>query len=647
MNKLMLAIENGNSEESIKLLKENSELIFKKSEDGWNVLQLAAYYNLPKLATYFIDNSSYEDINGIKVHPLLIAIEEKNESVIQAFLDYSDSSKINWNVKDKSGNNLIYLAVHYGLNNIVESLLKKDISCHDQNSQGLSAFSLVIDKGDSFLFDKMDEYSKLSENYSEILIKKCIQHDHVHLFERIQPYTEISPDELFNLSSGFSSIKIMNELMQSGDVIPGREQVTKIVDLMCMKYENEQEIQSAKELADYLFEVKVPFSNFTNDRGQSAWMLCIQNDNEEVFERLMQSSENVNVIDSESHSPLFYAIEKNNNRFVKMLLKKKANPNQLDRQKNSPLMKAVEKGNLEMVKEILKYCQNINDLNSVNEHALSIAIKQRRMDIVTELIWAGGEISSNPIRNIEEKHIFFVGTSSGSPSFQSYHQENCVDDFVALTKLGFRLDQKNEEGDTFLLHFIKNGYLSNFSSLLRCQFNPNQFDSEGNSAIMCAAQKRQDEYFFSIMRKFSNIDFSHKNNQGENLYDLCFKSGKSARMEILVKYDDNLSLNDAMKASKLIAKDGNLSDYAEKLQKTGLNLSFEDESKNNLLMFSLIGGNLNNFKYLIETIGVSVDLKHTNKNGNTIEDIINAMPEEYSQDFKSYLNKNLKKKIIN
>jgi len=644
MNNFIEALENNQHDVALKILKETPSLSSQKTEDGWDILQLASYYNSPSVVNYFLENEDFNKINGAKVHPLLIALEESNKEVIESFLNFSDSNKINWNIKDKSGNNLSYLSLFYGFNDFVDPLIKKNISFFENNNQGLNAFSLIIEKGNLELFDKIYENNNLQDFYNEIFIKKSIQYDFVDIFERLQPYSKLDADELFNLASGFNSVKTMSAIMESGEVIPGMEQVTKIVDLMCRNYENEDEKIAAQNLAEYLFEIKVPFSRFVNEQGQSAWMLCIQNNNEEVFDKLMNSNENVNIADKEQHSPLFYAIEKNNNHFVKVLLKKKSNPNQLDKQKNTPLIKAVEKGNLEMVKDILKYCQLINETNKQNEHALSIAIKKRRMDIVTELIWAGGEITTNPVKFVEEKHLFHFGSSGESERF-AYHDEEHIDNFVALSKLGFRLDQTNENGDSFLLHFIKNGYMSNFTAMLRCQFNPNQIDNEGNSALMCSANKKQNEYFNAILKKFHNVDLEQTNEQGENVYDICLKHGKVKRIEQLISYDENLSLINATKAAKIIAKDGNLEEFTPKLLKSGLDLSFVDEYKNNLLMFSLVGGNLNNFKYLVETIGIPVDVKHKNTMGHSIEDMINAMPPEVAKDFNIYINKSVKKNL--
>ena len=639
MNEFITHLENEDIEKAFFYLSTHKDLLFQKSEDGWNTIQLGSYYNSEKIVDYCLTHMSKDMINTSR-HPLLIAMEEGNKNIIQTFLNFEQQDKIDWKIQEKNGENLIHLAIFYGMEDLIPKLINKDIDCSNQNNQGVSPIQLSIEKGNKELFDYLYDNIDMSEKYEEIYIKKSIQSDNVTIFERLYPYSNISIDELFNLALGFGSIKVASSIVNDGEILLGTNQITEVVELMCKQYTKEEDKQAAENLIDYLFDIKVPFNKFVNNQGQSAWMLCIQNNNDYIFEKLMNTSENVNIIDSEGHSPLFYAIEKNNHDFVKLLLKNKANPNQTDKHKNTPLIKAVQKNNSEMVREILKYMPSVNEVNSSNEHALSIAIKNRRMDIVSDLIWAGGEITTNPVKLVEEKQMFFFG-SSGTERTSYYDEEN-IDNFISLVKLGFKINQTNSEGDTFLLHFIKNGYISNFSALMKCNINPNQQDINGNSPIMCAASKKQNEYFNAMINKFSNIDYSAVNKYGENVYDICFKIGKADRMEKLLIADENINQENLRKVAKIISKDGSLLNNQEILNKKGLNLDFLDENGNSLLVYSLIGKNIDNFNYLINN--TNIDINHKNNLGHTIQDMVNSIPEELSFDFKQVLKAKKNKK---
>lgn len=640
MNNYIEYLENKDFEKAHSYLKENKSILTAFSDDGWNCIQLASYYNAPNIIEYCLENMSSEAINSSR-NPLLIAVEEKNKEALELFLNSSFSNKIDWNVCEKNGDNLIHLCIFYGLEEYIPNLINKDIDCSHINNQGVSPIQLSIEKGNQKLFDYLYDYIDMSEKYDEVYIKKSIHSDNVTIFERLYPYSNISIDNLFNLAVGFGSVKVLSSIINDGRIILGSEQVNSVIDLMCKTYEQQEDIKAAEDIAQYLFSINIPFNKFVNQQGQSAWMLCIQNNNDYIFENLMRTSENVNIIDSEGHSPLFYAIEKNNIDFVKMLLKNKANPNQLDKSKNTPLIKAVQKNNIEIVREILKYGPAVNEVNSNNEHALSIAIKNRRMDLVSDLIWAGGEITTNPVKMIEEKQMFFFG-ANGSTERNSYYDEENIDNFVSLVKLGFKINQTNTDGDTFLLHFIKNGYIANFSALMRCNINPNQTDLNGNSPLMCAASKRQDEYFNAMINKFSNIDYTVANKYGENVFDICFKMGKVDRMEKLLVACPNIKEEDLQKIVKIISKDGNLETNQSKISEKGLGLDFLDDNGNSLLVYALIGKNITNFKYLINNTNIDINSKNTL--GHTILDMVNSMPEELSTDFKQALKQKINKK---
>lgn len=643
-NEIIELFDNEKEDEILKLLTSNPDLVKDKTEDGWSLIQLASYYNTHKLFKAIIDKDN-DALLSDNTNPLMIALEEGNNDIVEIACNSLKPEQLRLNTKEKSGENLLHLAILKGNNQLAKKLYSLGVSCFEKNNQGDSAFTEIIKQGNVELFDYFNEYTNLKDNFEEVFVKKCIQYDRAELLERIYPMCSINKDALFDLAAGFGAIKSLNIIMQSGEVIPGREQVMKIIDIISKKYETQDEVFASTNLADYLFAIKVPFNQFVNDRGQSAWMLCIQNNNEEVFERLMATAENVNISDREDHSPLFYAIEKNNINMVKILLKKKANPNHKDKNNNTPLIKAVENGNSEIVTELLKYCHNVNDTNINNEHALSIAIKKRRMDIVGQLIWSGGEITTNPVKFIEEKHMFHFGADGEANRF-AYHEEEQIDNFVALSKLGFKLDQTNEEGDSFLIHFIKNGYISNFSAIMRCQINPNQTDNEGNTALMCAANKKQNEYFNAILRKFSKIDYQAKNNNNETVYDICARHQHIDRLEQLIKVDPNYKDINLSLFLKLIAKEGNFENINKEMisAKNVIDFNHIDENGNNLIMYSLAGGNIKNIKWLIENTDISIDINRTNKFGNSIKNMIEAIPnQEISREINGLVNKYTKK----
>ena len=365
-------------------------------------------------------------------------------------------------------------------------------------------------------------------------------------------------------------------------------------------------------------------------------MLAIENDNMEVFSKLVKTSESVNLTDAEEHSPLMYAIEHNKLEFVSLLLKKKANPNHVDRYKNTPLIKAVKKGNREIVQELLKYPTHINEINQNKESALNLAVKFRRMDIVSDLIWGGGELLINPAHFLEEKNVFHFNMSGQYEKLLNYDDEKTIDNFIALSQLGFNINQTNPEGDNFLIHFIKNGFLANFKTLLRCSVNPNHLDSNNNTAAMCAMNKNSDAYIENLFTKFADIDLTIKNNSGENIYDLCIKHQRSDRMTLLVSNDNYLSIDNAKKALFFSAQYGGLEQSWDKIQNVLKGSHVKDDLGNSLLMLCVAGNNKKDYDFLLKNNLIS-NLKEPNNKNKNIYQLLEELPQDSKVEYKQSL----------
>lgn len=642
-DEIITLFSESNEEGLIKEFTESKDFSYK-TDDGWNLPQLCAYYNMPNLFKILSESMSFEDFNK-GLNPIFIALEEQNFDFISQIHTQIRAGKIDLKAKEKSGENLLHMSIYYGNIEFAKELYELKVSAFEPNNRGETAINMAIKKNYLELFDLLNDPNVLLEKYNESYIQDSIRVDSEKIFERLLPITNLTPDELFELSSGFSSIKVLNNLLKSGDIIPGIQQLTSIINLISKNYDSDpSSLDAAVELTDYLFSIKTPFSRFSNEDGQSAWMLCILNNNERVFERLIASQESANVTDSQNHTPLFYAIEKNKPNMVKLLLDNKANPNHVDNVGNSPLIRAVEIGNETIVSALLKHGANVNHKNQNNENSLSLAIKKRRIDIVSNLIWNGGEISTNPAKFFEEKSFMQIGASGQAERF-SYHEESQIDNFVALSKIGFDLEQKNDVGDSLIHHFIKNGYMANFYAIIKCLNNPNQIDSEGNSPIMLSCQKNQDVYFNTLTDRYSNLDLTVTNANNQTVYDLCIISNKVKNLEKLILLDKEITSETIRTPLKCISKDGDLSAIGAKIltDKLKINLNDIDENGNNLLMYSLAGGNLKNIKWLVEEAKVLVDLDRENKYGHSLKKMIDAIP---NPELKADVNYILKKNVL-
>lgn len=661
MHEIIEALDQDNFDLFSQLINQHPDYINIKDSEGWSLLTLAIDYENERIVNFLLDNMKKEDINNqTPYHPLQLAIDN-NSYLVYNLINHD---KIDLQYKTHGNDNFLHLAsvnIEDDKKDIIPLLISKGLDPFENNNSNQSAvlLSIIYKKGN--VFDYYHDLPQFNSYYDDLWIKHTIKNNDLNLFEKLLPYSTISHDELFNNASGFEHICILDSIIYNGDLIPGQKQITEIIELMCRKYDNEDEEQASLRLADFLFSIKVPFNRFVNAQGQSAWMLSVYNDNEKIFEKLVETNESVNIVDDAQYTPLFYAIQKQNLKFVKSILSKNANLAHVDRNGSTALIQAVRYGNLDIVKEILKYPNvMINEINKNEETALAIAVHRKRIDIVTELLWAGAEISKHPAKFIEENSIYQISLNGNYEKAHEEFNEVTIDNFIALSKIGLRLNAKNNNGDNFLLHFIKEGYLANFKAALKCAFDPNEIDSNGDSVLMCAMKKTHNDYALGILWKYgSKLDYSITNKQGLNIYDLASSCENSERVITLIRNDNNIDLNKFKKVLPVIISFGNLEkekeslDYFEENKDKTFNLvlnieNLKDINNNDALMLAVINNNYNNYSWILKNTNIKIDKNHTNSDGDSLISLINNLSDEdkeqYLEDLTFYV-KNKKKAL--
>lgn len=640
MHPIIESIENDNFDTFKKLLQEHPEYLKEKDGDGWNLLPLSIQYHMPEYAELLLEMMTKEEINSQEpYHPLIVAFEN-NSTLVDSLIK---NDKVDSNIVSKSGDNLLYYATLFDKKELIPLLIEKGVSPFHTNNLGQSPILQSIEKNDDSSFDLYTKIPTLGEEYDEIWIKNAIKHNAINIFNRLHPYSNMSVDELFDLALGFGQIQIVELILDTGDLIPGHKQITSMIDMMCLKYIDPLDQEAALSIADFLFSINVPFNRFVNSQGESAWMLAVYNDNEAIFEKLIASNETVNITDSQENTPLFYAIQKNNLHFISSVLKKRANVNHVDYHKNTPLHMAVRQGSLEAVQEILTYPNiKVNEVNSANDTPFSICVRMRRMDIAMALIWAGAEITKNPVKFIQDNSVYQIGLSGNYEKAFDSTEEKQIDNFITLASMGLQLSEKNEKGDTLLLHFIKNGYLANFKALLLGNFDGNQIDEDGNSALMCAMRKNSDDYAMNMLWKFRSLDYSVVNKDGETVYDMAADCNSAKRVTSLLNKDPELKQENLVKVLPILALSGKLEDLESLIAPVCPPLDkFVDVHNNNTLMLAALGNNIDNFKWLLKQENFKFNFSAQNKNMENLVDIINKLPEDDALIFTQYLSPHL------
>lgn len=652
MHPIFNAIDNNDLESFIKIFNEDKNTA-ALTDEGWGILSLVTDYKMNDFVDFLLENMTEEQIKEQQSkHPLLIAIENNDQTLINKFISHDKIKKHISIIKDNKKENALLYAQYFTpkeeRTNLIKQLLALNCDPFEENGNMLTPVLHCIETSDIDTFEIYSKHKNFKNKYDESWVQKSIRYNNPSIFKTIFDLDKITDfDKLLKNALSFRLIETVDIILDSGNVLPGKDDIHQMIDIICEVYDDPKKQQASLNITNYLFNSGVPFSQFTNN-NKNIWTLVIENDNLPIFEKLIESNETVDITDHKKHTPLFYAIEKKKPFYVKKLLEQGANVSQKDKNNNTPLIYAVLSGNKEIVDIILSYPNTlINDLNYNNQSALSIAVKNKRMDIVSSLIWKGAEINKNPVKFLKNNDIYHIGSSGEYEKLFSDIQENDINNFVALSQLGFNLNQTNDKGDTFLLQFIKEGYLANFQSLLKCSFNPNQIDSNGDSPIMCAMRKENDDYSMGLFWKFNNLDFSVINNEGENIYDIAKDFPSETRTLELIKKDDNLTFENLSKILPTLIMSINLKDNYEYFEIYQNELSdYVDSYKNNILMLSVLGNNLDNFIYILENEKFKINITDFNKNEENIASLIEKLPQEDSEKFNHYFIKYLKKNKI-
>lgn len=641
-------------------VSENSGSLLLKDADNWSVISLLVHYNMPEYIDFIIPFMTKEEINlSTPLHPLFIALEDRDFAMIKSFIK---EEKIDFNVIGKNNENIVHYLIHRNEPELALEIIKNHniTNLFSTSDDGKQLLNLVIEKGFNPIFDEVVSQIIFQDNFNQQMIFDSIQYKNSEAFDVLYSYYDVDNiDVLFNYALQVKNLEVLNYVLNSGDIIPGKEQLIKLIDLVSRQYENENEKLASYQILDFLFEIKTNFNSFLNETGENIWILAIKNNNDYLFEKLInENKESLNFEDSNQHTPLFYAIHNLNVDYVKNILARKANPNHTDSLNNNSLTYAVGqegwtqedlKDKNDIIKELLKYNVDFTHKNKHEESALSLAIHKKEMDIVAQLLWKGASLSHNPVKFIKSQDVFHLNSSGSFEQLAPIVEEKTIDNFIALNQLGFSLSQKNENNDSFTMFFIKEGYLANFLAIFNLlnEEESNEIDNNGNSLIMNAIKKKHDDFALKLLFYFKDLNLNTVNKNGENVYDICADFGNTLKMESLINNDTNLTPEKIRKALPLILKQGDISTYWKEFVSIVPSLNnFKDTDKNNLFMLCAANGNFKNIDYLFKE-GIQYTSKDINVQKQSLMDILISLPEEHEANVSrtlDYLKKKSNKK---
>ena len=617
-----------------------------------NVLNLILSYQdktffnalLPSLNADIINNSLPDSA-------LFYAVKASQED--SYFVDELLKFNPNLDVKDNRGNNLLnsLIVTPILLTNLIDKAMAANVSPFlNRGNSRENAYCTALEMNRLDLAEIYTTYpsfvKECTEQHLTTLIRKDFGLEFKRIIQKHDVLKDLLDDNLFNQSCSSQNIVALDTILEETFFIPGKEQLSLLVKLMCQKYDNEVNTQAALSIANYLFTIKIPFDKFTDPNGKNAWALSIEHNNNEIFDLLLKSPSTLNFVDDEKLSPLMYAVQEENLDFVKAIVAKKPYLMHKDLAGNTALLQAVFRRNEEIVEFLSKQPNiGVNEANNNKQTPLNTAIKFQNIPMVNSLAWSGANISLYPYETIEDNSVFGFDANNNYTTLLEQQDYKTIDNFQALIVKGFNPNQTNEKGETLVNHFIKEGYLQNFQSLVRCRIDIEVPDKNGNPPLFNAFEKDQDDFAILILNFHHHLNLEHKNNNGENIYDLASYCNSARKVSELVKSDDNISPENLNKVLPLLAMDANF--YNLDKLKNIINFNFIDQNNNDLLMLSALTGNVDNFEYFQLHGNLKPDLKHKNSIGKNLFDIIHELSDENKNAFITKMSNSHKEKFEN
>lgn len=164
----------------------------------------------------------------------------------------------------------------------------------------------------------------------------------------------------------------------------------------------------------------------------------------DLIEKLISTGANVNIVDAEGNSPLWYVIRNYNHdyelKLVKLLLESGANPNLFDK---TPLLLMYNLQS-EVFKLLLEYGANPHYQNSDGENLLMLSVCNKSVNALKVLISKGVDI--NGLNNKKQNALFYLSECSQ----YSY----IWDMYDFLVSQGANYKRVNVQGHDVLTHYM-------------------------------------------------------------------------------------------------------------------------------------------------------------------------------------------------
>lgn len=489
------AIENNNIEIAKLLIKTfiNSIPLIDRNNKKFNkiyqnqcfnlILNLAIKSNNMTIIHYIMDKNEFKyntDINIKDIkgeYPILKAFYFNNIDIFKYLLDHG----ANCNVKNNNGVSLLMLAIHQNKIDIINLLLKYHVNINEKDHNGITPLEKAV-----------------NQNNSDI-VRLFINHS-------IRRKIKIS----------------INDKDASGN--------TPLI-----KAVNQNNATIVKLLINYCHRNKVYINiNEKDANGNYPLMKAIDQNNFDIVFSLVNyvysnnMNINMNIVDIEGNTPLTLAYKKN---YIKIFryLTSYLDIHQKDSHNNSILYYAIDKEDTETVKDLINIGMDINIKNAFDDAAIDRAIFKGNLEIINILLDNDNLLLNK--RNYLGKTPLISIIKADNYSLEE--KERIIDRFI---EKGSDVNLEDKDGNSPLVHAIKDNHLSIIKLLIRNGANVNMKNKEGNSPLVYAIQNNN----LTVVKLLTEngADVHIKNNEGNSSLEYAVNAENCEIANYLYNYMD-------------------------------------------------------------------------------------------------------------
>ncbi|XP_048520777.1 uncharacterized protein LOC109540331 [Dendroctonus ponderosae] len=597
---LHLAIENGHYDIVVELVKRNADCL-QKTADDFTPLQLAIRAGYEDIVALIFNTSKQNMKEEETLDALMLASKYGLKDAVQILLN----TGIDVNSKNDDGITALWTAAAFGQAHITKWLLSQRADVNLQNGVCSTALHVASRYGHLAVVDCLISFNadvNACNKGNHTPLHFAFENNNIDIIEKLVacPTIIVNPFSI----EGMTPYHVAAEIQNPGSLKWYIEKFPEYIDICTqgkkatalhlaagkgllasvqlllghnanvnsLTAENATPLHWAiqrhgyKEIVEELIANNAD-PNSKNVDGATPLHVAVLNQNEDIFQILLNHRADVSLCDNTKFTPLHTACMNSSVFIVKELILKVPNVNILDDNNSTPLHHAASKGFLEAVRLLLENDADSNHVNLQNNSALHLAAFNGYQNIVQLLVAHSAEINARNSLNqtpilmaIEKLHqdvVMFLykegadisqnaddyklnGTSILISALQK-KSEIIAKLILEIPNIAIDVNATTASGDTALHLACSNGFTDCVEKLLSFNIDINGKTKNGLTPLHYAAYRGYDSIVKKLVLKGARVD-EMANIAYPTAFSCAVANGNTKVVEFLLEHQPDVNV---------------------------------------------------------------------------------------------------------